>query len=89
MIVEMKCVGFAFIFMSATCTFEVPETTTVICPPVREWSKDFQKRMADELRKLPQGTAIGTVVTQSIGDRDLARACAASVAAKRAKQKAK
>lgn len=71
----MNCTGFAFIIVQMTCTDPAPPA--VVCPPVRTWSKAFQKQVAAELRAAP-GSAMGKVVIDAIGDRDIARACAQS-----------
>jgi hypothetical protein len=71
----VNCIGFAFIIVQLTCTDPAPPP--VVCPPVRVWTKDFQKQVAAEMRAAPK-SALATVAVQSIGDRDIARACAAS-----------
>lgn len=68
------CTGWVFIAAQLTCTMPDP-APVVACPPVRTWSRDFQKRVADELRAAPNG-ALAQVALQAIGDRDVARACA-------------
>lgn len=70
----MNCTGWAFIAVQLTCTMPDP-VPVVVCPPVRTWSIDFQKRVADELRANPN-SALAAVAVQAIGDRDVARACA-------------
>lgn len=69
----MICTGFAFIVVQLTCTDPAPPA--VICPPVRTWSRQFQKNVADEIKAAPQ-SALAAVAIQAIGDRDVARACA-------------
>jgi hypothetical protein len=67
------CTGFVFIVAQLTCT--VPEAApAAVCPPVRTWSRDFQKQVADEVRAAP-GSALAKMAVQYIGDRDIARAC--------------
>ena len=70
----MSCTGWAFIAVQLTCTMPDP-APVVVCPPVRTWSRDFQKRVADELRANPN-SALAAVAVQTIGDRDVPRACA-------------
>lgn len=70
----MTCTGWAFIAVQLTCTMPDP-VPAVVCPPVRSWSAEFQKRVAAELRERPD-SALAAVAIQSIGDRDIARACA-------------
>lgn len=71
----MNCTGFAFIIVQLTCQDPAPPPPSVICPPVRSWSRAFQKQVAAELRAAPD-SALAKVAVQSIGDRDVARACA-------------
>lgn len=71
----MTCTGFAFIFVMLTCDAP-PQSTVVVCPPVRTWTPAFQKQVAAEMRAAP-GSALASVAVQSIGDRDIVRACVA------------
>jgi hypothetical protein len=68
------CTGWVILYAQLTCVMPEPPTPAVVCPPVRTWSKDFQKQVAAELRAAPD-TALAKVAVQSIGDRDIARAC--------------
>ncbi|MEY9110384.1 hypothetical protein ABH999_006580 [Bradyrhizobium yuanmingense] len=67
------CTGFVFIVAQLSCTAPDP-APAVVCPPVRTWSRDFQRRVAAELRAAPD-SALAEVAVQAIGDRDVARAC--------------
>ena len=70
------CTGWVFLYAQLTCV--MPTTAPpVVCPPVRIWNKEFQKQVAVELRASPN-SALAKVAIQSIGDRDVARACARS-----------
>lgn len=51
-----------------------PRITTV-CPPVVEYTRDFQARAADELNLLPEGSAIAEMLADYSVVRDQARAC--------------
>ena len=74
----MKCIGIALVVGWLSCEDPLPPPPpAVICPPVRTWSKEFQKKVAAEMRVAPK-SALAEVATQSIGDRDIARACAAA-----------
>ncbi len=75
------CTGWVLIYAQLTCVMPEP-APAVICPPVRTWTREFQKAVATEMRASPN-SAMAKVVVQSIGDRDVARACRA----KRAKSK--
>lgn len=70
----MKCVGFAFIMAELTCTEVSPPAPAVLCPPVRTWSREFQQQLAAEIRTAPD-SALARVAIETIGDRDVARAC--------------
>jgi hypothetical protein len=71
------CTGWVFIYAQLTCTMPEPRPPAVVCPPVRTWTKDFQKQVAAEMRAAPN-SALAKVAVQSIGDRDIARACKAA-----------
>lgn len=51
-----------------------PRVTTV-CPPVVEYSREFQARAADELDLLPEGSAIAEMLADYSVMREQARAC--------------
>lgn len=71
----MICVG----LLVMVCQLQVATPApAVVCPPVRTWSREFQKRVAAELRAVPPDSALAAVAIQTIGDRDVARACARS-----------
>ncbi len=71
------CTGLVvFIWAELTCIMPPPPAPAVVCPPVRTWSREFQKQVSAELRAAPR-SALATVAVQSIGDRDVARACRA------------
>ena len=45
------------------------------CPPVVEYSREFQARAADELGPLPDGSAIAQMLSDYAMMREQARAC--------------
>ncbi len=45
------------------------------CPPVGEYSREFQARAADELDLLPEGSAIAVMLADYAVLRDQARVC--------------
>lgn len=49
--------------------------TVVECPPLRTWTPAFQKQLAAELRAMPKNSATSRVIVETIGDRDIIRAC--------------
>ncbi len=78
----ITCTGFALGFAMLTC--EMPSTVApAVCPPVRTWTQGFQNQVAAEIEAAPN-SALAQVAIQSIGDRDIARAC---TAAKRKKKR--
>lgn len=48
---------------------------TSVCPPVVEYSREFQVQMADELATLPPGAALREAMKDYAVMRDQARAC--------------
>ncbi len=70
----LNCTGFAFFIVQVTCV-DVSAPPAVVCPPVRTWSREFQRQVAAEVRASPN-SALAQVAIQAIGDRDVARACA-------------
>jgi hypothetical protein len=51
------------------------EPVAAVCPPVVEYSKDFQLRAADEVAALPDGSAIVEMLEDYAVMRAQARAC--------------
>ena len=73
----MICFGILVMY----CQLQVATVPPVVCPPVRTWTRDFQNKVAVEIRAAPN-SALAQVAIQSIGDRDVARACAKSITVK-------
>ncbi|MBB5519054.1 hypothetical protein [Amphiplicatus metriothermophilus] len=46
-----------------------------VCPPVVEYSREFQARAVDELDLLPEGSAIAEMLANYSVMRDQARSC--------------
>ena len=67
----------AIVTISLTgCATGVSEPRVVtICPPVVEYSREFQGRAAEELGMLPDGSAIAEMLADYSVMRDQARAC--------------
>ena len=51
-----------------------PRIATV-CPPVVEYSREFQARAAEELALLPEGSAVAEMMSDYAVMREQARAC--------------
>lgn len=45
------------------------------CPPLKSYSKEFNKKLADEIEKLPPGTALETAIIDYANQRDRIRRC--------------
>ena len=57
----------------ATVGFEPPVISA--CPPVVEYSREFQARAAEELVLLPEGSAVAEMLSDYAVMRDQARGC--------------
>lgn len=55
-----------------------PRVTTV-CPPVVEYSRDFQARVAEELALLPEGSAVADMLSDYAVMREQAGDCRSSL----------
>ena len=47
----------------------------LVCPPVVEYSREFQARAADELGLLPENSALAGMMSDYAARREQARAC--------------
>ena len=59
----------------AACATAGSEPPIVVCPPVVEYSAEFQARTADELELLPAESAIAETLSDYAVMREQARAC--------------
>lgn len=59
--------------LTACATAGSDRTGTAFCPPVTEYSREFQARAADELALLPQRSAIAEMVSDYAVLREQAR----------------
>ena len=60
-----------------TCS-GVGGSDTTVCPPIVIYSGEFQIRLADELAKLPDGSALSEAMRDYAVERAQLRACAGS-----------
>lgn len=67
----MLCYGFLFIFQCETAA--IPPIT--VCPRVNDWSKAYQARLADEIERMPAGSAAELALREHIQMRERARRC--------------
>lgn len=65
----------ATIWLSGCATVGSDPRITTVCPPVVEYTRDFQARTAGELARLPDGSAIAEMLSDYAVMRDQARAC--------------
>ena len=63
------------IWLSGCATGVSEPRIATVCPPVVEYSREFQARAAEELGMLPEGRAIAEMLTDYSVMRDQARAC--------------
>jgi hypothetical protein len=65
----------ATILLTACATGVSEPRVVTVCPPVVEYSREFQGRAAEEIRLLPDGSAIAEMLSDYAVMRDQARAC--------------
>jgi hypothetical protein len=66
-------IGASWLTGCATAGFEAGGVA--VCPPVVEYSGEFQTRVAEELAMLPDGSAVVEMMVDYAAMRDQARAC--------------
>jgi len=71
----MKLVCFGLLLTICQPVEESARVTVAVCPEIAPWSAAYQKRLAGELRRLPQNSAIEKAIAEAISLRDQARAC--------------
>lgn len=62
-------------FLSGCATVSSDGRAVRTCPPVVDYSREFQARAAEELARLPEGSAIGEMLADYAVMRDQVRAC--------------
>ncbi|RSK34176.1 hypothetical protein EJA01_08610 [Rhodovulum iodosum] len=75
--------GLATIWLSGCATVSSDGGGLGACPPVVEYSREFQARAAEELALLPEGSAIAEMLSDYAVMRDQARGCIRYLAASR------
>jgi hypothetical protein len=66
-------IGASWLTGCATAGFET--SSVAACPPVVEYSREFQARAAGELALLPDGSAVIEMMSDYVVMRDQSRAC--------------
>jgi len=72
---QLAVLAIATIFLGGCVTGISEPRIATVCPPVAEYSREFQARAADELDLLPEGSAIVELLSDFAVMRDQARAC--------------
>ena len=65
----------ATIWLSGCATVRSEDGRLATCPPVVEYSREFQARAADEVALLPEGSAIEEMLSDYAVMREQARTC--------------
>jgi hypothetical protein len=66
------CYGIIFVMW---CEQAQPTPPITVCPPVVAWSQDRQSRLADEVERLPKGSAVGEALREHLRLREQLRRC--------------
>ncbi len=64
--------------LSLAACATAPSRPSAVCPPVVAYDRAFQARLAEEIQRLPPGTALERAMLDYARLRDQARACASS-----------
>jgi hypothetical protein len=59
----------------ATVPLRFASDIDVVCGKVRPWEKDWQARLADELKSLPKGHVFRQLAKDAVDARDAIRIC--------------
>lgn len=66
------CYGILFLMW---CEQAPPPPVITVCPPIKRWEQNYQSRLADEIERLPKGSAVGEALRDHIRLREQIRAC--------------
>ena len=66
------CYGLLFLMW---CEAEPLPPAVTVCPPVIIWNQTYQSRLADEISRLPKGSALGEAIREHIRLREQLRRC--------------
>lgn len=72
---QLGVLAIAMISVTGCATVVSKPRVTTVCPPVVEYSSEFQARAADELDLLPEGSPISEMLSDYSVMRDQAQAC--------------
>jgi hypothetical protein len=66
------CYGLLFVLW---CDPAVTPPPITVCPPTVQWSQSYQSRLADEIERLPKGSAVGEAMREHLRLREQLRRC--------------
>ena len=72
---RLAALAIAMSLLSGCATVGFEADGHAVCPPVVEYSREFQTRAAEELKPLPDGSAIAEMLSDYAVMRDQARVC--------------
>ena len=72
---RLAVLGIATSLLSGCATVGSEPGIATVCPPVVEYSREFQARAAEELARLPHGSAIAEMLSDYAVIRDQVRMC--------------
>ena len=72
---RLAALAIATSLLSGCATVRSDAAASRACPPVVEYSREFQARAAEELNSLPNGSAIAEMLSDYAVMREQARAC--------------
>lgn len=72
---RLAVLAIAAISLTGCATVASESRIATVCPPVIEYSREFQAHAAEELDLLPDGSAIAEMLSDYTVMRDQARSC--------------
>ena len=72
---QLAALSLAKSLLSGCATVNSENGRLATCPPVVEYSREFQVRVAEEMALLPQGSALAEMLSDYAVMRNQARAC--------------
>lgn len=72
---RLAALAIATSWLTACATVSSEKRVVPVCPPVVEYSREFQARAADELGLLPENSTVAGMMSDYAAMREQARAC--------------
>lgn len=66
------CYGILFLMW---CEQPSQPPAITVCPPLPAWNQTYQSRLADEVERLPKGSAVGEALREHLRLREQLRRC--------------